>query len=126
MQNPQAHAKAKVCKIATKLTHHYRHEMTMNTYVRKEAPSFADKTISFVSEKMANKLKKAKKGDVLISGVSENIEDICKPLGWLGDEICISGDMFAFKHNQNTKFLTYLLQTTDFINYKNVTHREQK
>ena len=79
---------------------------------------FADRTISFVSETMAKKLKKAQKGDVLISGVSENIEDICKPIGWLGDEICISGDMFAFRHNQNTKYLTYLLQTNDFKNYK--------
>jgi len=80
--------------------------------------TFADRTISFVSETMAKKLKKAQKGDVLISGVSENIEDICKPIGWLGDEICISGDMFAFRHNQNTKYLTYLLQTKDFKNYK--------
>jgi len=80
--------------------------------------TFADRTISFVSETMAKKLKKAQKGDVLISGVSENIEDICKPLGWLGDEICISGDMFAFRHNQNTKYLTYLLLTNDFKNYK--------
>ncbi len=80
--------------------------------------NFADKTISFVSETLAKKFKKAKKGDVLISGVSENVEDICKPLGWFGDEICISGDMFAFRHNQNTKFITYLLQTSDFKKYK--------
>ena len=63
-------------------------------------------------------MKKAQKGDVLIAGVSENIEDVCKPLGWLGDEICISGDMFAFRHNQNTKYITYLLQTTNFHKYK--------
>ena len=80
--------------------------------------TFADKTISFVSPELASKLKKAQKGDVLISGVSENIEDVCKPLAWLGDEICISGDMFAFRHNQNTKFIAYLLQTTDFQKYK--------
>lgn len=80
--------------------------------------TFADKTKTFVSPKLAMKLKKAQKDDVLISGVSENIEDVCKPLGWLGDEICISGDMFAFRHNQNTKFITYLLQTINFKRYK--------
>ena len=80
--------------------------------------TFADKTKSFVMPELAKKLKKARKGDVLIAGVSENIEDVCKPLGWLGDDICISGDMFAFRHNQNTKFLTYLLQTADFQRYK--------
>jgi len=78
----------------------------------------AKKTKTFVSSVLAKKLKKAQKGDVLISGVSENIEDVCKPLAWLGDEICISGDMFAFRHNQNTKFIAYLLQTTDFQKYK--------
>lgn len=80
--------------------------------------TFADKTKSFVSPELAKKLKKAQNGDVLIAGVSENIEDVCKPLGWLGGEICISGDMFAFRHNQNTKFLTYLLQTPNFQKYK--------
>jgi len=80
--------------------------------------TFADKTKTFVSPELSKKLKKAQKGDVLIAGVSENIEDVCKPLAWLGDEICISGDMFAFRHNQNTKFITYLLQTTNFHKYK--------
>lgn len=80
--------------------------------------TFANKTKSFVSENLASKLKKAQHGDVLISGVSENIEDVCTPLGWLGGEICISGDMFAFRHNQNTKFITYILKTTDFQKYK--------
>lgn len=80
--------------------------------------SFANKTKTFVSPELARKLKKAQKGDVLIAGVSENIEDVCKPLGWLGDEICISGDMFAFRHDQNTKFITYLLQTLEFQKYK--------
>jgi len=80
--------------------------------------SSANKTKTFVSTELANKLKKAKGGDVLISGVSENIEDICKPLAWFGDEICISGDMFAFRHNQNPKFITYLLQSFNFYRYK--------
>ncbi|MFH1847177.1 MAG: restriction endonuclease subunit S [Candidatus Omnitrophota bacterium] len=80
--------------------------------------TFASKTKSFVSQESARKFKKAQKGDVLVSGVSENVEDICKPLGWLGDEICISGDMFSFRHNQNTKFITYILQTTNFQRYK--------
>lgn len=80
--------------------------------------TFADKTKSFVSPELAKKLKKAEKGDVLIAGVSENIEDVLKPLGWLGGEICISGDMFAFRHNQNPKYITYLLQTADFQRYK--------
>ena len=80
--------------------------------------TFADETISFVTEEYSKKLRKAQKGDVLISGVSENIEDICTPLGWLGGKVCISGDMFAFRHSQNTKYITYLLKTSDFSRYK--------
>ncbi len=82
--------------------------------------TFADKTKSFVSAELAKKLKKAQKGDVLIAGVSENVEDVMKPLGWLGDDIVFSGDMFAFRPNKNldTKYLTYLLQTEHFAKYK--------
>ncbi|QLB20007.1 restriction endonuclease subunit S [Mannheimia granulomatis] len=82
--------------------------------------TFADKTKSFVSVELAKKLKKARKGDVLIAGTSENIEDVMKPLGWLGDEIVFSGDMFAFRPNNDleTKYLTYLLQTERFAKYK--------
>lgn len=82
--------------------------------------TFADKTKSFVSAELAKKLKKAQKGDVLIAGTSENVEDVMKPLGWLGDDIVFSGDMFAFRPNKNldTKYLTYLLQTEHFAKYK--------
>ncbi len=82
--------------------------------------TFASKTKSFVSVDTARRLKKATKGDVLISGVSENIQDILKPLGWLGEEVAISGDMFALRPNKvvNTKFLTYMLQTNSFYKFK--------
>lgn len=82
--------------------------------------NFADKTKSFVSHELAKKLKKAQFGDVLIAGTSENLEDVMKPLGWLGNEIVFSGDMFVFRPNDeiNTKFLTYLLQTEYFFKFK--------
>lgn len=83
--------------------------------------AFTNQTKSFVSEEHAKKLKKAKSGAVLISGVSENIQDVMTPLGWLGvGDVAISGDMFAFQPNNelDTKFLTYILLTTDFQKYK--------
>lgn len=82
--------------------------------------TFADKTKSFVLPELAAKLKKAVKGDVLISGVSENIQDILKPLGWFGEDVAISGDMFALHPNKciDTKFLTYMLQTDNFHKFK--------
>lgn len=81
--------------------------------------NFTDKAISFVSEELAKKLKKASKNDLIITGVSENIEDICKCLVWKGeDDVCVSGDAFIFKTNQNADYIGYLLRTNNFFNYK--------
>lgn len=81
--------------------------------------NFADKTKSFVSSTLATKLRKAQKGDLIIVTTSENIEDVCKPLVWLGeDEVCVSGETYIFKHNQNSKYLAYYLQTPMFFDFK--------
>lgn len=81
--------------------------------------NFADKTKTYVSFELATKLKKAKKNDLIIATTSENIEDVCKPLVWLGDnEVCVSGETYIFKHNQNAKYIAYYLQTLMFFNYK--------
>jgi type I restriction enzyme, S subunit len=82
--------------------------------------TFATETKSFVSAELAKKLKKAQYGDILIAGTSENVKDVMTPLGWLGDDIVISGDMFAFRPSKiiDTKYLTYLLQTTYFQKFK--------
>lgn len=82
--------------------------------------TFADKTKSFTSPEVAKKLRKAQYGDVLIAGTSENVQDVMKPVGWFGDEIVFSGDMFAFRPNEKimTKYLTYMLQTTAFAKFK--------
>jgi type I restriction enzyme S subunit len=81
--------------------------------------TYAHKTKTFVSPELAKKLKKASKNDLVIAGVSENVEDVCKAVVWLGDEdICISGDAFIFKHKQNPKFIGYLFQTSMFLEFK--------
>lgn len=81
--------------------------------------NFAYQTKSFVSPTLATKLRKAQKGDLIIATTSENIEDVCKPLVWLGeDEVCVSGETYVFKHNQNPKYLAYYLQTPLFFDYK--------
>jgi type I restriction enzyme S subunit len=77
------------------------------------------KTKSFVSIEFSKKLKRANTNDLIIAGVSENIEDVCKTVVWLGDgEICVSGDTFIFKHKENGKYLAYLLQLENFNQYK--------
>ncbi len=81
--------------------------------------NFADKTKTFVSSELATKLKKARKNDLIIATTSENIEDVCKPLVWLGDnEVCVSGETYIFRHNQNAKYIAYYLQMPIFFDYK--------
>lgn len=80
--------------------------------------NFAYQTKSFVSPVLATKLRKAQKGDLIIATTSENIEDVCKALVWLGeDEVCVSGETYIFKHNQNPKYLAYYLQTPIFFDF---------
>lgn len=81
--------------------------------------TFAAKTKSYVSSETAKKCKKAHYGDLVFATVSENIDDVCKCVAWLGDEeICISGDSLAFSHNQNPKYIAYYFQTYTFVKYK--------
>ncbi len=38
-----------------------------------------------MSQELARKLKKVNSGDLIIAITSENIEDVCKCVAWLGD-----------------------------------------
>ncbi len=81
--------------------------------------TFADKTKSFVSKELANKLKEVEKGDLVIATTSENVQDVCKAVAWLGEqEIVAGGDLAIFKHNENPKYLAYYFQTPSFADQK--------
>lgn len=68
------------------------------------------KTMSFVSEKSAIKLKKVNHGDVIIAKTSENVEDVCKSVAYLGkDDIVTGGHTAIFKHKQNPKYISYYI-----------------
>jgi len=81
--------------------------------------TFTYKTKSFVSKDTAKTLKKVNKGDLIITSTSENIEDVCKAVAWLGDdEIVTGGHATIFKHHQNPKYLSYYFQTPAFSDQK--------
>lgn len=81
--------------------------------------TFATETITCCSEELAKKLRTAEYGDVVIATTSENVEDVCKAVAWLGKEsIAISGDAYIYKHNQNPKYIAYIFQTGNFFDYK--------
>ena len=80
---------------------------------------FADKTFTFISEECAKKQKMAQPNDIVMAVTSENIEDVCKCLAWLGDEsAAVSGHSAIIHHNQNAKYLVYYFHSQMFFAQK--------
>ena len=80
---------------------------------------FADSTFTFINAECAKKQKFAHKNDVVMAVTSENIEDVCKCLAWLGDEdVAVSGHSAIISHNQNPKYLVYYFHTAHFYTQK--------
>ena len=81
--------------------------------------TFAERTLSYVSPEVAKRQRMAQPGDIVMAVTSENVEDVCKCVVWLGDEpVAISGETVIIHHEQNTKFLTYYFQTLFFVAQK--------
>ena len=81
--------------------------------------TFTDKTKSFVSVEFAKKARMAKYGDLVIATTSENDEDVCKAVAWLGDEeIAVSSDACFYTHNLSPKYVAYFFQTELFQKQK--------
>ena len=81
--------------------------------------SFTYTTNKFVSKETFEKARKASKGDIVMTDTSENVEDICKSVAYLGDEdIAVSNHALILKHKQNPKFLSYCTLTKSFFNQK--------
>ena len=79
----------------------------------------ADKTLTFVSDDVFEKSKKATKNDIVMAVTSENVDDVCKCTAWLGEEeIAVSGHTAIIHHNQNPKFLSYYFGSAAFYKQK--------
>ena len=87
------------------------------TYYRTETI----KTISFVSEELAKKLRKVDCGDVVITNTSENFDDVGKALLYSGTEQAVTGGHATiFKPSQAIlgKYFVYFTQSKYFSNEK--------
>ncbi|EEV1967087.1 restriction endonuclease subunit S [Escherichia coli] len=81
--------------------------------------TYTEKTKTYISTALAKKCKKAQKGDLIIATTSENDEDVCKAVAWLGSEdIAVSSDACIYKHNLNPKYVSCFFQTEQFQNQK--------
>ncbi len=80
---------------------------------------FADKTLTYISEEVAQKQKFAAKNDIVMAVTSENINDVCKCVAWLGeDSIAVSGHSAIIHHTLNPKYLCYYFHTAMFYAQK--------
>ena len=81
--------------------------------------TYADTTLTTINEKAYSKSKKAKKNDIVMAVTSENIEDVCKSVAWLGDkDIAVSGHTAIISHHQNAKYLSYYFASNAFFKQK--------
>ena len=86
-----------------------------------------DTTKSFVPYDLAQKLTKVKSGNLVIACTSENIEDVCKAVVWLGEEdIVTGGHACVFAHNEIPKYIAYIFQTEYFFQQKKKYERGAK
>jgi restriction modification system DNA specificity domain protein len=80
-----------------------------------------EQTISFVTPKTANGLKKVDYGDVIITNTSENLEDVGKAVFYSVKEQGVTGGHATiFKPSKEIigKYLVYYTQTAEFSNQK--------
>jgi type I restriction enzyme S subunit len=81
--------------------------------------TYTDKTKTYVSKEFFKKARKAKSGDLVIATTSENDEDLCKAVAWLGSEdIAVSSDACFYRHKLNPKYVSYFFQTEQFHKQK--------
>ena len=76
-------------------------------------------TVSFTSQSVFDKLKKAQPNDIIMATTSENVEDVGKSVVWEGDEeIGISGDAYILHTSQDARFINYYLKSIHFQTQK--------
>lgn len=80
---------------------------------------FVRETANFISNDKAAGQKKAVTGDIIMAVTSENVEDVCKCVAWLGDgEIAVSGHTAIIHHSIDAKYLVYYFHSSMFYAQK--------
>lgn len=73
-----------------------------------------DKCVSHTDESKLSSKKYFEHGDILFAITGESVDDIAKCCAYIGHEKCLAGgDIVVLKHNQDPKYLSYVLATTD-------------
>ena len=82
--------------------------------------SHASDVYTYVPEALAANLKKVTQGNLVITTTSENTQDVCKAVAWLGEsDIVIGGHSCVYRHDLDPLFATYLFRSRLFQDQKN-------
>lgn len=74
---------------------------------------YFDTCVSHTDESTVQSKKYFEHGDILFAITGESVEDIAKSTAYVGHEKCrAGGDIVVLKHNQNPKYLSYVLSTS--------------
>ena len=77
-------------------------------------------TMTYTSEQIGKKLKTVEYSDIIMAITSENIDDVCKSIAWLGNFSIVTGGHTAIiKHWINPLYLIYLFHSNCFQIQKN-------
>ena len=80
---------------------------------------FVKETAAFLSDEVYEKQVKAGTNDIVMAVTSENLDDVCKCVVWLGEtEVAVSGHTAIIHHNQNAKYLAYFFNSSLFYQQK--------
>lgn len=73
-----------------------------------------EECVSYVDETAIPNSKYFSHGDILFAITGESVEEIAKSTAYVGNDECIAGgDIVVLKHNQDPKYLSYALSTTN-------------
>ena len=74
---------------------------------------------SHTTEDVVRSPKTFSNNDLLFAITGESVEEISKTIAYTGNGTCYAGgDIVVMKHNQNGKYLSYALSTTDAVRQK--------
>lgn len=79
----------------------------------------AKETKSFITKEFATNKRMAHEGNLVIATTSENEEDVCRAVAWLGGEdVAVSNDAYIYRHNQNPMYIAYFFNSSSFASQK--------
>ena len=73
-----------------------------------------DQCVSYTNESGISNRKYFEYGYILFAITGESVEDIAKSCAYVGSEKCLAGgDIVVLKHNEDPKYLSYVLSTSE-------------